>query len=495
MRFSVALALVFHLAMGGTSFAAARAEASQEASTGDVIARVGDQSITFNQVNTMLNSSAVVGVSIPAIGTPERDTARIVVLDKVISANLLYLDALKQGLDRDPGYRREVKGFSDGILAALYLQHHLAGDIPVSDEEIQTFFKETLQPGTELTDALRIQIEATLRKRKLQERLAAERKHLREGVDVTLYQGNFKAEGDDERADALPVAEVGGEVISWGEVKAELMAAGVGAQQRDPLAMELDARMNALQAELDTRIMAKKAREAGLERDPLFQARLNEFKKTRLINLHRANLAREMDPSDEELKAHFDKNRDRIVLREMRKVQEVVVGGKQEGEALKTRLETGELTLFQAAAEYSIAPGAKQHLGEIGWVTQGRAQPALDEVIFALGPDEIGGPVQSTEGWHLLRVLDVREAQYADLDDEATRKHVRRRYIHERLDGYVADLRKDRFEVQVYEDVLVSLAQREADMVKQLAEKAGESDSMTKQRVRELQEMLKPDGG
>ena len=44
--------------------------------------------ITFNLINTMLNSSAVVGVSIPALGTPERDTVRITLLDKFVSANL-----------------------------------------------------------------------------------------------------------------------------------------------------------------------------------------------------------------------------------------------------------------------------------------------------------------------------------------------------------------------------------------------------------------------
>ena len=75
--------------------------------------------ITFNQLNTMLNSSAVVGVSVPALGTPERDTARIVVLDKVISANLLYLDAKRQGLDQDPAYQRELGDFSNGNDAVI----------------------------------------------------------------------------------------------------------------------------------------------------------------------------------------------------------------------------------------------------------------------------------------------------------------------------------------------------------------------------------------
>ena len=44
---------------------------------GDVIARVAFQEITFGEINPSLNSSAIVGVSVPALGTPERDTVRI----------------------------------------------------------------------------------------------------------------------------------------------------------------------------------------------------------------------------------------------------------------------------------------------------------------------------------------------------------------------------------------------------------------------------------
>ena len=47
----------------------------------------------------MLNSSAMVGLSIPALGTPRRNQVIYTLLDKVISANLLYLDAKKNGAD------------------------------------------------------------------------------------------------------------------------------------------------------------------------------------------------------------------------------------------------------------------------------------------------------------------------------------------------------------------------------------------------------------
>jgi parvulin-like peptidyl-prolyl isomerase len=494
----LAVLAVLPVALGGVSVAVAVAEepasavadAPGAAVESDVIARVGDQAVTFNHINTMLNSTAVVGVSVPALGTPERDTARIVVLDKVISANLLYLDAKRQGLDKDPAYQREMRNFSTGMLAGLYHRRFMAGEVTVSEEEVQDFFNETMVPDTEMTDDLHTQIEATLRKRKLHERLTEQRKALREGLAVDVYTGNLAPAGDATRADDVVMAEIGEEVITWGDVKASIIAAGKAAVAMDPLAMESDNRLPMLQTEIDKRIMAQKAREAGLDKDPLYRTRFNEYQKTRLVNLHRENLARESEPSAEELQKYYEENRNSIMQVEMRKVQDVVVKTREEAEALKARIESGELTMFQAAADYSIAPGAKQQLGEVGWVAAGRAQPAMNEVIFALGPGELGGPVESTEGWHLVKVLDVSEAQFDNFEDKETQKLARRRYIHDQLDAYVVDLRKNDFTVEVYEDNLVRLAQQEADMVARLTEKAAEPGSRTEQRVEELKKLM-----
>ena len=493
-----AVLAVLPIALGGVSVAVAVAEepdtavneAHKVAVTGDIIARVDDQAISFNQINTMLNSTAVVGVSVPALGTPERDAARIVVLDKVISANLLYLDAKRQGLDKDPVYQRDMRNFSTGMLAGLYHRRFMAGEITVSEEEILAFFDETMKAETEMTDDLHTQIEATLRKRKLHERLEAQRKELREGLAVDVYTGNLDPAGDATRADDVVMAEIGEEVITWGDVKASVIAAGKGAVAMDPLAMESDNRLPTLQTEIDKRIMAQKAREAGLDKDPLYRARFNEYQKTRLVNLHRAKLAREVEPSEDQLQAYYDENRGSIMQVEMRKIQDVVVKTREEAEALKAKIESGELTMFQAAADYSIAPGAKQQLGEVGWVAEGRAQPAMNEVIFELGPGELGGPVESTEGWHLVKVLDVSDAEFDNFEDKETQKLARRRYIHDQLNTHVQDLRKNDFTVEVYEENLVRLAQQEADMVARLTEQAAQPGSRTEQRVEELKKLM-----
>lgn len=153
------------------------------------------------------------------------------------------------------------------------------------------------------------------------------------------------------------------------------------------------------------------------------------------------------------------------------------------------RLEAGEITMFQAASDYSVAPDAKQNLGEIGWVAQGKLKPELDAVVFKLQPAEIGGPIEAGGLWHLVMVQDVRDAENADLEQAQTRKLARRTYIHDKLNDYVVKLRKNDFKVEVYQDVIVRLAQQEVDMVKQLSEQSQEPGSVTRQRLEEMQKL------
>jgi hypothetical protein len=457
----------------------------------DVIARVGDEIITFGEINVMLNSAAVVGLSIPALGTPERDNVRIVLLDKFVDANLIYLDALRKGVNQDPRYQRDLQRFTTGMQAELYVDNML-GDVSVSDEEIEAFFKESVVPGTELTPEARLQIESSLRKEKVEARRLEQRGQLREGIDVTIYQKNFEPAGEEGRADDVTVAEAGGEQITWGETRGILVASGIAATHRDPLAMVVDARLRALQREIDTRLMAQKARAAGLGQNRVYQNRVNEYKKTRLINIHRSSLAREMEPTDAELEAFFEANRHLITVPEFRRVQIVVLSSEAEAKDIRRRLEAGELSMYEAASRHSIATNAKKDLGELGWVQRGNVLPELQEAVFSLGPGEIGGPVQVGEVWHLMIVQEVRDAQRDSLDEPATRKDTRRKYIHAKLDEYTINLRLNDFTVEVYEDKIVQLAQREADMIKQLTEKAQEPGSVTEQRLKELQKIITP---
>lgn len=459
-------------------------------SISDPIATVGDQSIYFSEINVALNSSAVVGISIPALGTPQRDTARITLLDRFISANLLYLDALKQGTDQDPGYRRAVERFSTAILAGLYRKRSQTGVIEVSEPEVLAWYRQNMASDVELTDPVRLQIESRLRRDKLHARLAEAGQALRNGVAVTVYEQNLAIDGDAGRADDTPMAEVGAETLRWGDVKGRIIAAGSAAVAADPLDFEAPARRLALEREIDLRIMAQKARAAGLDQDPLYRKRLGEFRKTLLTNLHRKKLVQQLEPDLAELEAYYQANRHRFMVPESRKLQMVVVKTRGEAERIRGAIAAGETTLYLAARDHSLAVNAAQDLGEVGWVNRGDLAPGLDAAVFALMPGQVSQPVESPAGWHVVLVQEVKDARNADFDDPTTRRLTRRRYLHQKIGAYTAELRRSQFPVQVYQDRLMRLSQREADLVKALAAKSREPGSVTRQRIEEMQALM-----
>jgi len=476
---------------GAQSATATEVEASPRPGS-TLIAKVGDQAITWGEVNTLLNSSAVVGVSIPAVGTPERDRALILLLDKFISANLMYLDALRQGLDKDPSYQHDVAQFEDAMLADLYRRKIVIADIPVSQEEIDAYLSKHNAETTASPEDIRMGVEVQLRRGKMKERMAEAGRHIRDGVTVVVHDQELLAAGDANRADTTPVAEIDGRTLTWGDVKEKVIGAGKAAVQEDALASEDEGRQAALQEEIDLLCVAQKARAAGLDQDRQYRVRVSEYRKNHLINLHRDRLIAAMEPGRDELRAFYEANKARFVRPETRKVQMVVVKTKEEAEDLKQKIKAGTETMFQAAQDYSIAPNAKQDLGEIGWVNRGEAVPTLDEAIFAVGPGEIGGPLETPAGWHLIMVQDVEEAKFDNFDDPATQKIVRREWLDDKLDAYAVKLRKEEFPVVVYEDVIVRLSQQEADAVTKLAEKARQPDSVTQQRLKELEKKMKP---
>jgi len=468
----------------------APSEAAKAAWPEDTVASVGDEAITFSLLNTMLNSSAVVGLSIPALGTKERNQVIITLMDKAISANLLYLDARQQGVDQSPAYLQDIKRFEDAVLASLYREKKLYGDIQVSEEEIQEQFNSTEKAGEEMTEADRTAIGASLRNAKLNTLKTRLRSRIREGVNVDIDRDVLNPEKDDERTDETVVARVDDAVVTWVEVKDSMQ----GAERRSESAeFYIDVnteRQKRLDTYIDTLIMAEKGRAAGLESDPSYLERTREYRKTRLINLHRGQLLKSWAPSDEELKTYFEANKDQITIPEMRKVQMVVLKTKEEAEDIKQKIESGEMTIFEAARDYSIDPNAKQTLGDMGWVMHGTGFPELDEFTFFQEPEVLGGPVESPAGWHLVKVLDVQDPQMQYLEEPQAHRATLRMYMNEKLDDYVIELRKNKFEVAVYEDVLVENFKREAEFMAEMNRKAAEEGSETAAREADLKEMM-----
>ena len=105
-----------------------------------------------------------------------------------------------------------------------------------------------------------------------------------------------------------------------------------------------------------------------------------------------------------------------------------------------------------------------------------------------LDAGKIGGPVQSPAGWHLVRVLDQRDALHTNINDEQTRTKTRRLYLEEKLNLYVISLRKQDHPVEVNEEMISKLSQQEIDWYQ---DKLKNSQKSPEQVLEEIQRLKK----
>lgn len=75
---------------------------------------------------------------------------------------------------------------------------------------------------------------------------------------------------------------------------------------------------------------------------------------------------------------------------------------------LKEKIASGEDDFASLAAKYSEDPGSKIQGGDLGFFRRGELAPEYEAMAFALRPGEIGDPVETMFGFHLIQLLERR---------------------------------------------------------------------------------------
>src|SRR5690606_31692783 len=81
----------------------------------------------------------------------------------------------------------------------------------------------------------------------------------------------------------------------------------------------------------------------------------------------------------------------------------------------QARLDKGEK--FEALAkEHSLDPGSGANGGDLGWAAADSYVEPFSEALTKLKKGETSKPVQSSFGWHIIRLEDTRTAEFPEFD-------------------------------------------------------------------------------
>ena len=108
---------------------------------------------------------------------------------------------------------------------------------------------------------------------------------------------------------------------------------------------------------------------------------------------------------------------------------------------IKKQIESGSASFEELAKQYSQDASATQG-GDLGWANPGMMVPEFEMAMDALRPGEIGDPLVSRFGVHLIQVLEKREAALTLRDkQELVRNILRERKFEEAMKNWEREVR------------------------------------------------------
>lgn len=88
---------------------------------------------------------------------------------------------------------------------------------------------------------------------------------------------------------------------------------------------------------------------------------------------------------------------------------------RKEAERIYKRALEGKVKFAKLAEDWSDDDESADKGGDLGWITRGQTDPALDDVLFKMAVDTVRGPVRSRFGFHIVKVTAKKQIPIKDV--------------------------------------------------------------------------------
>ena len=217
--------------------------------------------------------------------------------------------------------------------------------------------------------------------------------------------------------------------------------AGMPAQQRMQVEMSPNGREQYTQMYVNNRLLAAKARKDGLDKTGAFKKKVQQAQEQllafELLNRDGDALRAQMVVKDEDLKAYFEKNKDKFKAPDTYSARHILVAVKpasgtekavtdEEAKAkvakIQEELKKGK-KLEELAKEYTDDPGSKDKGGLYEDFNPAQMVAEFSEAVRTQEIGKVGPPVKTQFGYHIIEVTKKNPGAMPTFD--ATKEQVR----------------------------------------------------------------------
>lgn len=197
------------------------------------------------------------------------------------------------------------------------------------------------------------------------------------------------------------------------------------------------------EAMLVQRVVLKEALEKKWDQEPSTQKLIQNTREAAIADSYLKKLCEPPAsfPTEGELKAAYEAAMPSLKIPRSFHLAQIFVS-EQRLPAVKERLKADPASFAQIAREMSEHASSAKRDGELGWLTEAQIQPEILAKLPKLALGFISEPLKLGDGWHILKVLDVREAHTPFLEQvrEPLTRQLRAEKTRANMQAYMAKL-------------------------------------------------------
>ena len=184
-----------------------------------------------------------------------------------------------------------------------------------------------------------------------------------------------------------------------------------------------------VQRELIRRALLDQALAQAWEKRPDIAERAQLAREQMIVTTWLDSFARlpEDYPPESEMKAFYEENRAHLRVPRRYHLAQIFIRrpatpaaaseAHSRANALAKRAEAPGAEFGALARTESEEDAGRTAGGDIGWIPESNLLPELRATVQSLKPGAIAGPVETRNGWHILRLVELREPGPASLEE------------------------------------------------------------------------------
>jgi peptidylprolyl isomerase len=208
------------------------------------------------------------------------------------------------------------------------------------------------------------------------------------------------------------------ELRAWVESLPDAERAALG---KDPAQLAL-----AVRNELARMLVVREAVARKYDQSKAVKAQLARVRDQALAELYLQSVAQPAAgfPSEAEIRAVYEANLAAFAVARQFRVAQIFVSdakgvdeGRRRAEELARRARVKDADFAALARAESDEKGGAKTGGEIGWLTEEQMVPGIRATVTALLRGQVSDPVRLDDGWHVVKLLELKPASIPELSE------------------------------------------------------------------------------